>query len=258
MKARHATTRRARGGFRADVCRGGLPWRSQTADGDQHEDPSAGNVRAYSAAGRTPGGRLRQDQQQLDEHPRTQGDARRTGSHDLQRCSDDTHLKARNPHDSRPERVVRAPNRRERRREGRHRRQHLESRARDRSVRRDRREGPGWPCRPRMPVVRALRGPPERSVARSRPNMEEPPRERGFSLAGPVSPQLVRPSPGLLHLLRSKPRSFLCDLGPDQRGYVGVDTEEGDGAVDESELDVPTRRQPSLQVPAHAQSTRRS
>jgi hypothetical protein len=30
---------------------------------------------------------------------------RRTESHDLQRCSDDTHRKARSPHDPRPERV---------------------------------------------------------------------------------------------------------------------------------------------------------
>ena len=57
---------------------------------------------------------------------------------------------------------------------------------------------------------------------------------------------LRSPSPGLPHFLRSKPRSFLRNLGPDRRGHVGVDTDEGDGAVDESELNVPTRRQPSL------------
>ena len=60
-------------------------------------------------------------------------------------------------------------------------------------------------------------------------------------------------SPGLPHFLRSKPRSFLRNLAPDYRGHVGVDTDERDGVVDESELDIPTRRQPSFQVPAHCQ-----
>ena len=45
----------------------------------------------------------------------------------------------------------------------------------------------------------------------------------------------------------------MCDLSPDQRGHVGVDTDECDGAIDESEVDVPARRQPSLQVRAHSQ-----
>ena len=52
--------------------------------------------------------------------------------------------------------------RRERRREIAH--QHLEGRARDRPVRRARREGAGWPCGPRKPVVRTLRGLPDPSV----------------------------------------------------------------------------------------------
>ena len=52
--------------------------------------------------------------------------------------------KARNPHDSRPERVGRS---RVGRRHGCHR--HLEGRARDRPVRRDRRQGAEWPCGPR-------------------------------------------------------------------------------------------------------------
>ena len=46
---------------------------------------------------------------------------------------------------------------------------------------------------------------------------------------------------------------LLANLCPDQQGHDGVDTDERDGVVDESELDVLTRRQPSLQVPAHAQ-----
>jgi hypothetical protein len=50
------------------------------------------------------------------------------------------------------------------------------------------------------------------------------------------------------------PRSFLRDLGPDERGYVGVDTEERDGVVDESEFDVPTRRQPSAGIALLAQA----
>jgi hypothetical protein len=53
--------------------------------------------------------------------------------------------------------------------------------------------------------------------------------------------------------LCSKQRSFLLDLAPDRWRHVGVDTDERDYVVDESELDVPTRRQPSLQVPAHTQ-----
>ena len=61
------------------------------------------------------------------------------------------------------------------------------------------------------------------------------------------------PSLGLPDFLRSKSRSFLRDLAPDHRGHVGVDTDERDGVIDESDLDIPTRRQPSFQVPAHSQ-----
>ena len=50
-------------------------------------------------------------------------------------------------------------------RRGRRCHQHLEGRARDRPVRRDRRQGAGWPCGPRQPeVVRTLRGLPDHSV----------------------------------------------------------------------------------------------
>ena len=69
---------------------------------------------------------------------------------DLRRRCGDTHRKARNAHDSRPERVGRFRARREwRRSERRHRHRDLEGRARDRPVRRDRREGAKWPDRPR-------------------------------------------------------------------------------------------------------------
>ena len=87
----------------------------------------------------------------LDEHPRTRGDARRTGSHDLNGAVN-LSPEARNPHDSRPERVGR------RRKQRRRRHRHLEGRARDRPVRRDRREGAGWPCGPRKPVVARYEG----------------------------------------------------------------------------------------------------
>ncbi len=58
---------------------------------------------------------------------------------------------------------------------------------------------------------------------------------------------------GSAALLSSKPRSFLLKPCPDHRGHGGVDTDEGDGVVAESECDVPTRRQPAFQVPAHGQ-----
>ena len=107
MKARLTITRRARGGGHADRCCGGRPRRGEATRGDRHEALAAEDVCIHAAAGRTPEDRLGHDQPQLPEHPRTRRDARRTEGHDLRRRCGDTHRKAGNPHDSRPERVGR-------------------------------------------------------------------------------------------------------------------------------------------------------